>query len=62
MMEGSESLPLTNGSGSGETQKLIDTTDPDLDAEHWFKGGLKTNAIVKLAESIYCMTNIIRKL
>jgi hypothetical protein len=48
MMEGSVSgsVPMTNGSGSGEAQKL---TDPDLDLEHWFKEDLKTNEIVKLA-------------
>jgi hypothetical protein len=38
MMEGSESVHLTNGSGSSETQKR---SDPDSDAEHWFKGGCK---------------------
>ncbi len=47
MMEGSESVPLTNGSGSGEAQKLKDPTDLDPDAEHWFKEGLKTNETIK---------------
>ncbi len=35
------------GSESGEAQPLTDPTDPDPDAELWFKKGLKTNKTVK---------------
>jgi hypothetical protein len=38
---------IMKGSESGEAQPLTDPTDPDPDAELWFKKGLKTNKTVK---------------